>query len=112
MTETVVRTRRARKVKEQDEQKVRRQPPYHVILLNDDDHTYDYVIRMLGELFGHSVEQAFLMAKEVDTSGRVVVDTTSKERAELKRDQIHAYGPDPHLARCKGSMSAEIEPAE
>ena len=36
----------------------------------------------------------------------------SAEHAELKQDQIHAYGPDPTIERCKGSMSAEIEPAE
>jgi ATP-dependent Clp protease adaptor protein ClpS len=90
----------------------RRQPPYHVILLNDDDHTYEYVIRMLGELFGHPEERAFLMAQEVDTRGRVIVATTTLERAELKRDQIHAFGPDPHLKRSRGSMSAMIEPAE
>jgi ATP-dependent Clp protease adaptor protein ClpS len=93
-------------------EKTKRQPPYHVILLNDDDHTYAYVIEMLGALFGHPVEKASLMAKEVDTTGRVIVDTTTKERAELKRDQIHAFGPDPRLPRCKGSMSAAIEPAE
>lgn len=93
-------------------EKTKRQPPYHVILINDDDHTYTYVITMLGALFGHSKEKAFLMAKEVDTSGRVIVDTTSKERAELKRDQIHAFGPDILLERCQGSMSAVIEPAE
>jgi ATP-dependent Clp protease adaptor protein ClpS len=92
-------------------EKVKRQPPYHVILLNDDDHTYEYVILMLGQLFGHQPERAFLMAKEVDTSGRVIVDTTTMERAELKRDQIHAFGPDPRLPRCQGSMSATIEPA-
>ncbi len=86
-------------------------PPYHVVLLNDDDHTYEYVIEMLMKLFGHAPEQAFLMACEVDTAERVIVDTTSKERAELKRDQIHAYGPDWRLPRCKGSMSATIEPA-
>jgi ATP-dependent Clp protease adaptor protein ClpS len=94
------------------DQRTRRQPPYHVVLLNDDDHTYDYVIEMLKALFGHPEEQGYLMAKEVDTKGRVIVCTTSLERAELKRDQIHAYGPDPRLERCKGSMSAEIEPAE
>src|SRR5262249_33268785 len=87
-------------------------PRYHVILLNDDDHTYGYVIRMLGELFGHPEPRAYLMAKEVDTTGRVIVDTTSLERAELKRDQIHAYGADPNIQRCAGSMSAEIEPAD
>ena len=97
---------------EQTETRTRRQPPYHVILVNDDDHTYQYVIHMLQSLFGHPPERGFLMAKEVDTKGRVIVDTTSLERAELKRDQIHAFGPDPLLPRCKGSMSAEIEPAE
>jgi ATP-dependent Clp protease adaptor protein ClpS len=92
--------------------RTRRQPPYHVVLLNDDDHTYEYVIEMLKELFGHPIEKGYLLAREVDTRGRVVVCTTSLERAELKRDQIHAYGPDPRIERCKGSMSAEIEPAE
>jgi ATP-dependent Clp protease adaptor protein ClpS len=96
----------------EERDKTKRQPPYHVILLNDDDHTYDYVIRMLKELFGHPEERGFLMAKEVDERGRVIVCTTSMERAELKRDQIHAFGADPLLARSKGSMSATIEPAE
>ena len=98
--------------KPRTEQRTKRQPPYHVILLDDDDHTYDYVIHMLQTLFGHPVEMGFKMAKEVDSSGRVIVDTTTKERAELKRDQIHAFGPDPRLARCKGSMWSTIEPAE
>jgi ATP-dependent Clp protease adaptor protein ClpS len=93
-------------------EKTKRQPPYHVVLLNDDDHTYEYVIRMLGQLFGYDEQKAYLMAKEVDSCGRVIVATTTKERAELKRDQIHAFGPDPLLARSKGSMSAIIEPAE
>ena len=90
----------------------KRQPPYNVVLLNDDDHTFDYVIRMLKELFGHPEEEGFLMALEVHESGRVIVCTTSMERAELKRDQIHAYGADPYSSReCAGSMSAIIEPA-
>lgn len=97
---------------EQTETRTKRQPPYHVILLNDDDHTYQYVIHMLQVLFGYPEERGYQMAKEVDTKGRVIVDTTSLERAELKRDQIHAFGPDPLLPRCKGSMSAMIEPAE
>jgi ATP-dependent Clp protease adaptor protein ClpS len=97
---------------EQTEQRTKRQPPYHVILINDDDHSYQYVIHMLQSLFGHPPEKGFEMAREVDTKGRVIVDTTSMERAELKRDQIHAFGPDPLIPRCAGSMSAEIEPAE
>ena len=106
LPETIVRPR------EKKEEKLKKQPPYHVILHNYNDHTYDYVIHMLQSLFGHPLEMGFKMAKEVDSSGRVVVDTTTKERAELKRDQIHAFGPDPLIARCQGSMSASIEPAE
>lgn len=91
--------------------KPKRQPRYHVILWNDDDHTYIYVIRMLQELFGHPPPTGYLMAKEVDTQGRVIVMTTTMELAELKRDQIHAYGKDELMANCGGSMSASIEPA-
>lgn len=87
-------------------------PLYHVVLLDDNDHTYEYVVRMLQRLFGHTTSAAFQMAEEVDTSGRVIVDTTTLERAEFKRDQIHAYGADHRIEGCKGSMSATIEPAE
>jgi ATP-dependent Clp protease adaptor protein ClpS len=85
-------------------------PRWQVILLDDDDHTYQYVMEMLQELFGHSLEKAYLLACDVDAQGRVVVDTTTRERAELKRDQIHAYGTDWRITRCAGSMSARIEP--
>jgi ATP-dependent Clp protease adaptor protein ClpS len=95
----------------EQEQQTRRQPPYNVVLLNDDDHTYEYVIEMLRALFGYPIEKGYELAKVVDTKGRAVVCTTSLERAELKRDQIHAYGPDARIPRCQGSMTAEIEPA-
>jgi len=87
----------------------RRQPRYHVVLWNDDDHTYQYVITMLQTLFGHPPEKGYKLAREVDLQGRVIVLTTTKEHAELKRDQIHAYGADRLIARSKGSMSASIE---
>jgi ATP-dependent Clp protease adaptor protein ClpS len=99
------------KKKPKEEQKTKRQPPYNVVLINDDDHSYDYVIRMLKQLFGYPEEKGFQMAKEVDTTGRVIVLTTTKEHAELKQEQIHAFGPDPLIARCQGSMTAVIEPA-
>jgi len=94
-----------------DQTRPMRQPPYHVLLHDDDDHTYEYVIEMLVRLFGHTVEQAYQLAVEVDTEGRAAVDTTTLERAELKRDQIHAYGRDRRLRRSAGSMTATIEPA-
>ena len=96
---------------EQTEQTTEELPPYNVILLDDNDHSYEYVIFMLKTLFGHPPEKGYKMAVEVDTTGRVVVATTHLEEAELKRDQIQAFGPDPLIPRCKGSMSATIEPA-
>lgn len=87
----------------------KRQPRYSVILWNDDDHSYEYVVEMMQKLFGHQHEKGFLIAKEVDTQGKAICLTTTLEHAELKRDQIHAYGPDKHITRCKGSMSATIE---
>ena len=96
----------------QAEEKTRRQPPYNVVLLDDDDHTFEYVIGMLQQLFGYPRETGLQMAMEVHTTGRVIVLTTTKEHAELKQDQIHAFGPDLLSSRvCKGSMSAIIEPA-
>ena len=86
-------------------------PLYHVVLLDDDEHTYDYVIEMLCNLFCVSAESAFRNAVEVDTTGRTVVITCERELAEFGRDQIHAYGADPRMAISKGSMSAVIEPA-
>ncbi len=96
---------------EKKKQKTEGMPPYNVVLLDDDEHSFEYVIYMLKKLFGHSLEKGYKMAIEVDTTGRVVVATTHLEQAELKRDQIHAFGPDPLIPRCKGSMSAVIEPA-
>ena len=88
----------------------KRQPRYHVLLWNDDDHSIEYVVRMLKELFSHPVEKGRQLAEAVDTQGRTIVLTTTLEHAELKRDQIHAYGKDQACEGCKGSMSSSIEP--
>jgi ATP-dependent Clp protease adaptor protein ClpS len=93
------------------DRRAKKLPLYHIVLLDDNDHTYDYVVGMLRKLFGLATEQAFRLACEVDTKKRVIVDTTTLERAELKRDQIHAFGRDWRIPRCAGSMSAVLEPS-
>jgi len=87
------------------------QPLYHVILLNDEDHTYDYVVEMLVKLFGMTESTAFGHAVEVDTAGTTILLTCELDTAELKRDQVHAYGPDWRLPHSHGSMAALVEPA-
>ena len=81
------------------------------MLLDDDDHTYEYVIEMLGKIFLLPTEVAFRLAVEVDTTGRTIVMTCEREQAEFGRDQIHAYGADPRMERSQGSMSAIVEHA-
>lgn len=85
---------------------------WNVVLLDDNDHTAEYVIKMMRNLFRHSEVKAFKIMETVHHTGRAICMTTHKELAELKRDQIHAFGRDPMVAECKGSMSAIIEPAE
>ncbi|MDA7979934.1 MAG: ATP-dependent Clp protease adaptor ClpS [Pirellulales bacterium] len=88
----------------------KRQPRYHVVLWDSDEHSYDYVIRMLKQLFGHPEEKGFQLADTVDTAGKAVVFTTAREHAEFKRDQVLAFGRDKLSADCKGSMHATVEP--
>ena len=86
-------------------------PLYRVVLLDDNDHTYDYVIEMLQRIFVFTLDQAYRHAEEVDRSGRTVLITCELPQAEFARDQIHSYGPDWRLPRSQGSMSAVVEPA-
>jgi ATP-dependent Clp protease adaptor protein ClpS len=90
---------------------VAKSPLYRVVLLDDDDHTYDYVIEMLQKIFIFTADQALKHAQEVDAMGRTVLITCELLEAEFARDQVQSYGPDWRLPRSKGSMSAVIEPA-
>ena len=84
--------------------------PWHVVLLDDDHHTYAYVVEMLGDLFGYSTFKAYRMAREVDKKKRVIVWTGHLEVAESKQELIHDYGPDWRMTS-DGSMSAILEQA-
>ncbi len=84
--------------------------PWMVILLDDDHHTYEYVIEMLGVLFGYTIDKAYQMACEVDEKKRVIVWSGHREIAEWKQEQIHDYGPDWRMTS-DGSMSAVLEQA-
>ncbi len=86
-------------------------PLWNVVLLDDDEHTYDYVIEMLVRLFFKTVDEAYKHAVEVDTVSRTIVMTCDRPAAEFARDQIHGYGPDWRMPKCKGSMSSVLEPA-
>ena len=107
MTETVTLPEIGNQSQNQDQTS----PLYNVVLLNDDDHSYDYVIEMLQRLFCFSVQKAYEHAVEVDSKQRTVLITCGLSEAEFGRDQVLSYGPDPRIPHCKGSMSAVVEPA-
>lgn len=84
---------------------------YHVIILNDDEHTFDYVIEMLQAIFGFPYATALAHTMEADATGSSIVWTCGLEEAERKRDAIHAQGPDWRMPNSRGSVAALIEPA-
>lgn len=109
--ETVIATLSPPKPKTVETTSTRRQPPYHVIILNDEVHTFEYVIILLGQIFGHSRMKGEELALKIHNEGRAVVFTTHKERAELKREQVLGFGPDPLASRPVGPLGCYIEPA-
>jgi ATP-dependent Clp protease adaptor protein ClpS len=93
------------------EHQTRRLPPYNVVILNDEEHTFPYVIELLIKLFRHPLPKAEELTLRIHTTGRAIVYTTHKELAELKRDQVIAYGPDPRMKSSKGPLRCYVEPA-
>lgn len=82
---------------------------WRLVLLDDNEHTYEYVIEMLGAIFGYGPEKAFALARLVDTQGRVTLMTGPRAECEAKQASVHAYGADPRIPTSKGSMTAIIE---
>lgn len=92
--ETVVVTARPAPT---DRSKPKRQPPYAVIVENDDFHTFEYVIEALSKVCGYNRQKALLLAVEIDSQGKAMVWSGTRELAELKCEQIRGMGTD-HFA--------------
>jgi ATP-dependent Clp protease adaptor protein ClpS len=111
VAEPIVSTQTTPKSRTDSETETQRQPPYNVVILNDEEHTFEYVIELLTKLFGHPLVTAEELTLKIHIAGRAVVYTTHKEKAELKREQVLAYGPDPRMDVSKGPLGCYIEPA-
>jgi ATP-dependent Clp protease adaptor protein ClpS len=91
--------------------KPRRLPPHAVVVLNDNDHTFQYVIDVFRKVLGYRQEKCQLLAVQIHQQGRGIVWSGPKEVAELKRDQILSAGPDFYAARkVEGPLGVFIEP--
>lgn len=82
---------------------------WRVILYNDEDHTYDYVVEMIVTVCGLAREQAFRCAVEVDLTGRTTVFYGKEEDCRRISAKINTWGPDHRLLRSRGSMNSAIE---
>lgn len=110
MTDTAVLD--APRTKEQDpDKKPKKQPPYAVIILNDNDHTVPYVVEGLQKVFKYELAKCHKLALEIHESGRAVVWSGMKEVAELKMDQIKSLGTDFYAPKpVKYPLGVVIEP--
>lgn len=84
---------------------------FKVVLFNDDDHTYDYVVSMLMSVCAMTKEQAFRCAVEVDMVGRTIVFFGNQEKCETISQKIKGHGADHRILKSLGSMRSEVEPA-
>src|SRR5688500_1304772 len=90
---------------------VRHQPPYAVVLHNDDVNTMPFVVLVLRKVFGYTVEKCVELMVEAHKTGRSVVWVGPLEVAELKADQIHSCGPDPTRADAGAQpLGVTVEP--
>lgn len=101
-----------KKSEEKNASKPRRVPRYRVVLWNDDDHTFQYVVTMMKKIFGYDKPRGMMIACGVHACGKTPVAVLPLEVAELRRDQIRQFGPDPLVEDCVASMFATIEPID
>jgi ATP-dependent Clp protease adaptor protein ClpS len=95
------------KQKSQENTKRKRQPPYAVILHNDDVNTFDHVVNVLRKVFRYEQPKAVLLTNEAHKTGRSIVWSGVLEVAELKADQIRSCGADPER-KAEGALSLRV----
>ena len=90
-------------------------PPYHVILLNDDVHSMEFVVTVLQKVFGYDEQKANLLMLEAHHQERAIVWSGSKEGAELKQEQVRSFHESRSLPdgshQDVGPLGCDIEPA-
>jgi ATP-dependent Clp protease adaptor protein ClpS len=93
------------------QQKPKQQPPYAVIVFNDEEHTFPYVIETFQKVFGYPVEKCSILALQIHLEGKGIVWSGTRELAELKQDQIRSSGPDFYaVKKVEFPLGVTIEP--
>ena len=87
------------------------QPPYAVIVFNDNEHTFQYVVETFTKVFGYPMEKSYILASQIHHQGKGIVWSGVREVAELKLDQLRSAGRDFNGIRAVESpLRAIVEP--
>jgi ATP-dependent Clp protease adaptor protein ClpS len=66
---------------------------WRVIVLNDDHNTFDHVAATLARVIpGVTLDQGYVFADRIHTTGRAIVWSGQKEPAELYWEQLSSAG--------------------
>jgi ATP-dependent Clp protease adaptor protein ClpS len=85
---------------------------FDLVLLNDDTHSFEYVIAVLRRGFGLSYSQALALARDIDAGERGVVFTGTRCEVERMREWVLARGPDPAVPTSTGPLQVLVEQVE
>lgn len=88
------------------------QPPYAVILHNDDVNTMPFVVGVLRKVFHYGRVRSIKLMLQAHLKGRAVIWSGMREVAELKADQVKSCGGDPAALRPANALSVSVEPQE
>ena len=78
MTDTAIKTLTKEKIKIEEPSK------YDVIFLNDEITTFEFVVKVLTQIFGKTTDQAIELTKQIHEQGKGIVGTYLHEIAEQK----------------------------
>jgi ATP-dependent Clp protease adaptor protein ClpS len=92
-----------------EETRTKRQPPYAVVLHNDDLNGFPFVIGVLRKVFHYGFPKAYWLTLKVHFRGRGVIWSGTLEVAELKAEQVRACGPDPAGKRGAQPLAVTVE---
>ena len=83
-------------------------PKYDLVVMNDDTHTFGYVIQLLQEVLGVPLDRAQSFTLAIDQMGCATVFRGPLDEVTRKRDRILAYGPDASMPGSTGPLDVQI----
>ena len=86
------------------------EPRYVVVLHNDDFNTFGFVVGVLGKVFAYGGGYGFWLALKVHCTGRTIIWTGALAAAEVKAEEVRAWGADPNGRKGVQPLVVTVEP--